>query len=150
MKDEDPYVFPCLAAFFGKDNMAGFFYKIITLNLDDPNALSKTHRNFNFTYGHAISGRYLLVWNRILSAKEMSGWKPRTNVFKIMTARDMNKSSGRNIINKDRTSGKTFRALEILYSDLHVLFYTVVLKPTIQSASTQFIVTLCISTNLSA
>jgi hypothetical protein len=51
----------------------------------------------------------------------MTDWKPGTNVLKIMTARDMNKSQGKNTINtKDRTSGKTFRALEIVYSDLHV------------------------------
>jgi len=62
-----------------------------------------------------------MVWVRILSAKEMTDWKPGTNVLKIMTARDMNKSQGKNTINtKDRTSGKTFRALEIVYSDLHV------------------------------
>ena len=38
---------------------------------------------------------FLMVWVRILSAKEMTDWKPGTNVLKIMAARDMDKSQGR-------------------------------------------------------
>lgn len=54
---------------------------------------------------------FLMVWVRILSAKEMTDWKPGTNVLKIMAARDMDKSQGKNIINtKDRTYAKNIQS----------------------------------------
>ena len=59
---------------------------------DDPYAFSITYQDCYFVYGRTFSGRYLLVLVRILSSEEVSkfGFKPGTNVLKIITARDMN------------------------------------------------------------
>ena len=70
---------------------------------DDPYAFSIAYRDCYFIYGKAFSGRYLLILVRLLSSEEISklGFKPGTNVIKIITARDMNKKQ-RKIYNKRR------------------------------------------------
>jgi len=59
---------------------------------DDPYAFSITYRDCYFVYGQTFAGRYLLSLVRVLSSDEASelGFKPGTNVLKIITARDMN------------------------------------------------------------
>ncbi len=59
---------------------------------DDPYAFSVTYRDCYFIYGRTFSGRYLLILVRVLSSEEASQLtlKPRINVLKIITARDMN------------------------------------------------------------
>jgi uncharacterized DUF497 family protein len=70
---------------------------------DDPYAFSIVYQDCYFIYGQTFSGRYLLVLVRVLSSEEISklGFKPGTNVIKIITARDMNKKQ-RKIYNKRR------------------------------------------------
>ena len=59
---------------------------------DDPYSFSITYKDCYFIYGRTFSGRYLLVLVRVLFSQEASklGFEPRTNVLKIITARDMN------------------------------------------------------------
>ena len=70
---------------------------------DDPYAFSIAYRDCYFIYGKAFSGRYLLILVRMLSSEEISklGFKPGTNVIKIISSRDMNKKL-RKIYNKRR------------------------------------------------
>ena len=70
---------------------------------DDPDAFSITYQDCCFIYGRTFSGRYLLLLSRILSPEEISqlGIEAKTNVMKIITARDMN-SNQRNMYNKRR------------------------------------------------
>lgn len=70
---------------------------------DDPYAFSITYRDCYFIYGKTFSGRYLLALVRVLSSEEASklGFKPGTNVLRIITAREMNKKQ-RKIYNKKR------------------------------------------------
>lgn len=74
----------------GKHNIE--VWEIEEVIYDDPYAFSVTYRDCYFVYGQTFSGRYLLVLVRILSPEEVSklGFKPGTNVLKIITARDMN------------------------------------------------------------
>ena len=60
---------------------------------DDPDAFSITYRDCYFIYGRTFSGRYLLLLVRVLSSEEVSklGFKPGTNLLKIITAREMSK-----------------------------------------------------------
>jgi uncharacterized DUF497 family protein len=71
---------------------------------DDPHAFSITYRDCYFIYGRTFSGRYLLILVRVLSSKEVSklGFKPETDVLKIITARDMNTKQSRMYNNKNR------------------------------------------------
>ena len=64
---------------------------------DDSYSFSKTYRDCYFIYGRTFSGRYLLILVRVLSSEEVSklGFKPGTNILKIITARDMNKKQRR-------------------------------------------------------
>ena len=68
---------------------------------DDPDAFSMTYGDCHFVYGRTFSGRYLLILVRILSRSEVShlGLEGKTNVLKVITARDMNKNQ-RNMYNK--------------------------------------------------
>jgi len=61
---------------------------------DDPDAFSITYRECHFVYGRTFSGRYVLILVRILSLPEISrlGLEGKTNVLKVITARDMNKN----------------------------------------------------------
>jgi len=80
-------------------------WEIEEIIYDDPHAFSVTYQDCYFIYGQTFSGRYLLVLVRILSAEEAKklGLEPRTNVLKIITARDMNKKQ-RNIYKKRKGS----------------------------------------------
>ena len=70
---------------------------------DDSSAFSITYRDCYFIYGQTFAGRYLLVLIRVLSAEEVAkfGFKPGSNVIKVITARDMNKTQ-RNLYLKKR------------------------------------------------
>ena len=70
---------------------------------DDPGAFSITYRDCHFIYGQTFAGRYLLVLGRILSAEEVCqfGIEAKTNVLKVITARDMNRNQ-KNTYNKRR------------------------------------------------
>ena len=72
---------------------------------DDPDAFSITYRECHFIYGRTFAGRYLLVLGRVLSPEEVSqlGLEAKTNVFKIITVRDMNRNQ-RDTYNKRRKS----------------------------------------------
>ena len=61
---------------------------------DDSYAFSITYRDCYFIYGQTFAGRYLLVLIRVLSAEEVAkfDFKPGSNVIKVITARDMNKT----------------------------------------------------------
>jgi hypothetical protein len=63
---------------------------------DDPSAFSITYRECHFIYGRTFAGRYLLVLGRILSSEEVRqfGLEEKTNVFKVITSRDMNRNQG--------------------------------------------------------
>jgi len=67
-------------------------WEIEELIYDDPHAFSISYRDCYFIYGQTFSGRYILVLVRILSPEEVSqlGFDQRSNVLKIITARDMN------------------------------------------------------------
>ena len=70
---------------------------------DDPYAFSITYRDCYFIYGQTFAGRYLLALVRVLSSEETFelGFKPGTNVLKIITARDMN-TTQRKLYNRRR------------------------------------------------
>ena len=70
---------------------------------DDPYAFSTTYRDCYVVYGQTFAGRYLLALVRVLSSEETSelGFKPDTNVLKIITARDMN-TTQRKLYNRRR------------------------------------------------
>ncbi|MDY6954449.1 MAG: hypothetical protein SWE60_23340 [Thermodesulfobacteriota bacterium] len=78
-------------------------WEIEEIIYDDPRAFSITHEDCHFVYGQTFAGRYLLALVRILSPKEVSGLGllPGTNVLRIITARDMNRTQ-RNLYNKKR------------------------------------------------
>ena len=61
---------------------------------DDPGAFSIRYRECHFIYGRTFAGRYLLVLGRMLSSEEVCqfGLEAKTNVFKVITARDMNRN----------------------------------------------------------
>ncbi len=61
---------------------------------DDPDAISITYRECHFIYGRTFAGRYLLVLGRVLSSEEVCqfGLEAKTNVLKVITARDMNRN----------------------------------------------------------
>ena len=67
-------------------------WEIEELIYDDPHAISISYRDCYFIYGQTFSGRYILALVRILSPEEVSqlGFDQRSNVLKIITARDMN------------------------------------------------------------
>jgi uncharacterized DUF497 family protein len=81
-------------------------WEIEEIIYDDPWAFSMTHRVCYFVYGQTYAGRYLLALNRILSPNEVSdlGLPTGTNVLRIITARDMNRTQ-RNMYIK-RKGGK--------------------------------------------
>ena len=86
---------------FSKHNIE--MWEIEEAVYDDPDAFSITYQDCCFIYGRTFSGRYLLLLSRILSPEEISqlGIEAKTNVMKIITARDMN-SNQRNMYNKRR------------------------------------------------
>jgi hypothetical protein len=61
---------------------------------DDHDAFSIKYKDCYFIYGQTSSGRYLLVLARILNSDETQtlGFAKDTEVLKIITARDMNKT----------------------------------------------------------
>jgi len=70
---------------------------------DDPGAFSITYRDCHLIHGRTFAGRYLLILGRILSSEEVPqfGLEAKTNVLKVITARDMNRNQ-RNTYNKRR------------------------------------------------
>lgn len=74
---------------------------------DDSYSFYITYRDCYFIYGRTFSGRYLLILVRVLSSEEVSklGFKPGTNILKIITARDMNKKQTRMYNSKRRVKG---------------------------------------------
>lgn len=86
---------------FKKHNIE--IWEIEEVIYDDPYAFPITYRDCYFIYGRTFSGRYLLVLVRLLSSENVSklGFKPETNVLKIITARNMNKNQ-RKMYNKKR------------------------------------------------
>lgn len=59
---------------------------------EDQYAFSISYQDCYFIYGQTFAGRYLLVLVRVLSREEIAKmhFPPRTNMIKIITARDMN------------------------------------------------------------
>ena len=70
---------------------------------DDPYAFSLSYQDCYFIYGRTFAGRYLLVLVRVLSQDEVGNLNlpPKTNVIKIITARDMN-AKQRNLYHNKR------------------------------------------------
>ncbi len=70
---------------------------------DDHHAFSLAYQDSYFIYGQTFAGRYLLVLVRVLSQDEVSNLNllPKTNVIKIITARDM-KPKQRNLYRNKR------------------------------------------------
>ena len=64
---------------------------------DDPHAFSLSYQDCYFIYGKTFAGRYLLVLVRALTRDEVTDLNlhSKTNVIKIITARDMNKTERR-------------------------------------------------------
>ena len=78
-----------------------YMWEVEEVIYDDPNAFTLSYRDGYFVYGQTFSGRYLLVLVRILSNREASklGFRPGSNVIKIITARDMNQKQRSYILN---------------------------------------------------
>jgi hypothetical protein len=79
----------------------GFDRTAFAAYYDDPGAFSISYKECYFIYGRSFAGRYLLVLVRILSPEEVRqfGLETKTNVSKVITARDMNRNQ-KNIYNK--------------------------------------------------
>lgn len=80
------------------------FWEIEEVVYDDPHAFSSSYQDCYFIYGQTFAGRYLLVFVRMLSQDEVANlnFAPKTNVIKIITARDMNAKQRKIYQNKIR------------------------------------------------
>lgn len=77
---------------FGKHGIE--MWEIEEAVYDDPGAFSISYRECHFIYGRTFASRYLLVLGRIPSSEEVCQFGPeaKTNVLKVITARDMNRN----------------------------------------------------------